>query len=259
MRTPLSFDRPGRHRLAEDAYDDTEELYLMVSSQNGFRANDRSVISTRTVPGTSVRLAVRNGAPGDLLLEVAARFHREVEAIDGTADDWGYAERNIRGSSTTLSNHASGTAIDLNATRHVLGRRGTFTAAQTARVRAIVGATGGVVRWGGDYTGRADEMHFEINDGRTEQQCADALARLRGDGVPAAATAAAPAASRQLRLTTPNMRGADVAALQRAIGAKDDGIFGPDTDRKLRAFQAANGLEVDGIAGPKTFHAAHLA
>jgi HK97 family phage portal protein len=38
-----------------------------------------------------------------------------------TADDWGYAERPIRGS-TVVSNHASGTAIDLNATCWTLGQ-----------------------------------------------------------------------------------------------------------------------------------------
>lgn len=85
----------------------------MVASQNGWRANDRSVVVTQTVPGTSVRLGVRKGPAGDLLIAAAARWHREVEPlVAGTC--WGYAERKIRGGSA-LSNHASGTAIDLNA------------------------------------------------------------------------------------------------------------------------------------------------
>ena len=96
----------------------------MARSQNGFSANDRTQVSSRLVPGTQVRLTVRNGAPGDLLLEVAALFDARVQDIDnarGALDDWGYAERPIRGNTTTLSNHASGTAIDLNATRWPLG------------------------------------------------------------------------------------------------------------------------------------------
>lgn len=39
------------------------------------------------------------------------------------------------------------------------------------------------------------------------------------------------------------------ADIQRLIGANPDGIYGPETDAKLRAWQAANGLEADGIFG----------
>jgi hypothetical protein len=151
------------------------------NSQNGFPANRRELVSSRVVPGTGVRLTVRNGPAGDLLLEVASLFDRLVQDIDGgPVDDWGYAERPIRGSAT-ISNHASGTAIDLNATRWALGSQPSvnLNGAQIDTVRRIVGATGGVVRWGGDYTGRKDPMHFEINDNRTEADCARALDQLR--------------------------------------------------------------------------------
>src|SRR5690606_27057234 len=98
----------------------------------------------------------------------------DIDNARGALDDWGYAERPIRGSSV-ISNHASGTAIDLNATKHPLGASGTFTSTQVTRIREILAVTRNHVRWGGDYTGRKDEMHFEINDGRTMQQCEDAL------------------------------------------------------------------------------------
>ena len=74
---------------------------------------------------------------------------------------WGYAYRKIRGSAA-LSNHASGTAIDLNAPAHPLGEKGTFTAKQVTAIRRILTFCDGVVRWGGDFHGRKDEMHFEI-------------------------------------------------------------------------------------------------
>lgn len=155
----------------------------MPKSQNGWPANDSSQVASQIVPGTAVKITVRKDAAGQLLLEVASAFDRLVQDIDnarGALDDWGYAQRPIRGGSD-LSNHASGTAIDLNATKHPLGTApsANFTAAQIAQIRRIVTITGGVVRWGGDYTGRKDGMHFEINDGKTLADCARALAAMR--------------------------------------------------------------------------------
>lgn len=152
---------------------------MTARSANGWTANDRSVISTRTVRGTAVRMAVRTGPAGDLLLEVAALFDLMVQDLDQPlADDWGYAERPIRGTTDVISNHASGTAIDLNAPKHPLGRRDTFSRGQENAIRVILRELDGTVRWGGDYQNRADEMHFEINASAAKvKQVAD---RLRG-------------------------------------------------------------------------------
>lgn len=150
-------------------------------SQNGWPAGDIGRTSTRPVPGSAVKLRVVKGAAGDLLLWVAHLFDTMVEDIDdpGVPNDWGYADRPVRGGSDT-SNHASGTAIDLNANRHVLGTpaSASFSAAQIKAIRAIVHACGGLVRWGGDYTGRKDPMHFEITGGTTEAECAAVLRLL---------------------------------------------------------------------------------
>jgi len=135
----------------------------VATSQNGYWANQIGRTKVWAIPGTDRTIRLREGAPGEVLVRFAAWFHRNVEPIDkGIYDDWGYAERTIRGSSTTLSNHASGTAMDLNATRHPLGRRGTFTPAQAAKIRAQLRAYDGVLRWGGDFKNRADEMHVEV-------------------------------------------------------------------------------------------------
>jgi hypothetical protein len=96
-----------------------------------------------------------------LLVGFAAEFHELIEPIDeGTLDDWGYAYRDVRGSTSTLSNHSSGTAIDLNATQHPLGKVGTFPAAKVPMIRALAKKYG--LLWGGDYRNRKDEMHFEV-------------------------------------------------------------------------------------------------
>lgn len=137
----------------------------MPVSQNGYSACDATLIRYRAVPGTGIGVWVRDGAPGDLLVHVAARWHREVEPLHPagqTLDCWGYAPRMIRGSTTTWSNHSSGTALDLRADSHPLGAVGTFRPAQVAAIHQIIADCRHAVRWGGDYTGRKDEMHVEI-------------------------------------------------------------------------------------------------
>jgi peptidoglycan hydrolase-like protein with peptidoglycan-binding domain len=47
-------------------------------------------------------------------------------------------------------------------------------------------------------------------------------------------------------------RGADVAALQAALGVGADGIFGSQTFAAVVAFQRSAGLAADGIVGPQT-------
>ncbi len=120
----------------------------------------------RTIPGTNTRVNVADGDAGDVLMHVLGQVNSRVENVDmdsdaGEHDDWGYAHRNVRGSGD-ISNHASATAVDVNATRHVLGATGTFNQTQVDEIHNILGEVDNVVRWGGDYTGRHDEMHFEI-------------------------------------------------------------------------------------------------
>jgi hypothetical protein len=118
-------------------------------------------INSYPVPGTKIKLRCsENVAP--LLVTFAAEFHEHIEPIDeGALDDWGYCFRNIRGSTDNLSNHSCGTAIDLNATKHPLGHAGTFNPMQIVLIQALCKKYG--LRWGGDYSKRKDEMHFEIN------------------------------------------------------------------------------------------------
>jgi murein DD-endopeptidase MepM/ murein hydrolase activator NlpD len=44
-----------------------------------------------------------------------------------------------------------------------------------------------------------------------------------------------------------------VAHVQRALGLSADGVFGPQTDAAVRAYQARAGLAVDGVVGPMTW------
>lgn len=131
----------------------------MANSQNGWTVHTGS---SGLVP---LRWVTGRVAPGDVHAVfdyLCRRFNAEVEPII-VSSSWGWAYRAIRGQSSGYSNHASGTAIDLNAPSHPLGKRGTFSAKQVAAIHAILRDLGGAVRWGGDYSGRPDEMHFEIN------------------------------------------------------------------------------------------------
>lgn len=139
----------------------------MAISQNGWQVipdyGNAALLKNPVVPGTSVQLlgGILRGDVATVLLWVAQRFHESVEPLRA-GQCWGFEPRPIRGSSQ-WSNHASGTAIDLNSVSHGLGASGTFTAVQVQAIRALLAACGGVVRWGGDYSGRKDEMHFEVS------------------------------------------------------------------------------------------------
>ena len=135
----------------------------MLKSYNGYPASkDPHEIKIKSYPvkGTDRKLRCAESV-GPLLAAFAAEFHTLIEPIDeGTYDDWGYAFRMVRGSTDRLSCHSSGTAIDLNATKHPLGKAGTFPAEKIPMLRALAKKYG--LKWGGDYKGRADEMHFEV-------------------------------------------------------------------------------------------------
>lgn len=49
--------------------------------------------------------------------------------------------------------------------------------------------------------------------------------------------------------------GADVEALQKALGLEVDGNYGPKTEAAVRAFQRAHDLVPDGLVGPRTWAA----
>lgn len=132
-------------------------------SHNGWAASKNpSEINIKgfLVKGTDITLRCEATA-GIILAAFASEFNEQIEKLEGaTFDDWSYAYRPVRGQTTGLSNHASGTAIDLNALKHPLGKRGTFGIPKEMALKQLVKKYG--LRWGGSYKTRPDEMHFEI-------------------------------------------------------------------------------------------------
>ena len=140
----------------------------MATSQNGYAVHSNSKgLRKWVIPGTGRHLYMRDDHAGFVLACYALEHARRVEKPSKTWDWWGWAYRAIRGRSRGYSNHASATAADLNATQHPLGTLPSrnFTPKQIATIQALLKASryNGVVRWGGNYSGRKDGMHFEIN------------------------------------------------------------------------------------------------
>lgn len=189
----------------------------------------------------------------------AARWHRDVEPlVEGW--NWGWAYRAIRGA-TQLSNHASGTAIDLNAPRHPLGVAASrnLSPAQIASIRRIIGDSRGCLAWGGEWS-RPDAMHLEVI--KNEAECARVLAGMNSN-YPTGGDVQLP----ELRLNdgTPgtergiyhwavvtvqtdlNLRGLGVPALV------VDGIFGQSTANAVKVLQKRSNLPQTGVVDDKTW------
>lgn len=167
----------------------------MAVSQNGWEANNRSLITSYAI-GNKTKINLRVGDAGWLLQRAINWFDANIRDVDfnyknGELDDWGYAERVIRGG-VELSNHASGTAADINATNWPLGKDETIylTRDEINRWRAHLLEYEGVLRWGGDYVGRQDPMHLEIN--ADEAAVARVAAKLRQAPVAPVVPKAAP-------------------------------------------------------------------
>lgn len=141
----------------------------MAYSQNGWAAISSSsspLLHTWEIPTKEGprRIPLRRGSAGFLLCHYALWYADNIEPIaTGLYDDWGWAYRDVRGFSV-LSNHASGTAVDLNAVAHPLGTR-TLSEADKAKLAKRMKFYSGTLRHGAFYRGRPDEMHAEINKG----------------------------------------------------------------------------------------------
>jgi hypothetical protein len=259
----------------------------VATSQNGWPASsDKGSIGVNanfsrhgvTFPG-----GVKSGDVDKVLGYVADQFHTRVEALH-SGWCWGYNFKQISGSST-YSNHASGTAIDINAPDHPYGSKGTFNSSQVSAIRAILSETSPAVRWGGDYSGSGvDEMHFEIN--ANASTVASVAARLGGGAPPSGQAPAYPlpsgyyfgprngpteSISCMAHDGSDKKYRPDLAKWQQRMidrgweecftryGA--DGMYGETIDvseagQCALQFQAEKGLEVDGLIGPQTWAAA---
>lgn len=76
--------------------------------------------------------------------------------------DGSYAPRLQRGSASKLSNHAYGTAFDINAAWNSMGERPASDGQKGSVMDLVPAASELGFFWGGDFHRRPDGMHFEI-------------------------------------------------------------------------------------------------
>jgi Putative peptidoglycan binding domain/D-alanyl-D-alanine carboxypeptidase len=191
---------------------------------------------------------------------VAVSCHGEIASLVGWLLDqtlangygprhgecWGFANRAIRGTSTP-SNHSWGLAIDINAPANPMTDR--LVTDMPPWMPEMWKSK--MFRWGGDYRGRKDAMHYEFMG--TPDDARRIIAELGGAPAPMAATSSRPTLRK-------GAKGPDVSHLQDRLNAHGaglgvDGVFGPRTDAAVRNFQQAHGLVVDGICGKNTWAA----
>lgn len=87
------------------------------------------------------------------------RDQKKIDALGISKYAGAYNPRKIRGSATKWSNHAYGAAIDLNAEQN-----GFNTGHGNMPLPVVAAFKSEGARWGGDYKGRTDPMHFEFCD-----------------------------------------------------------------------------------------------
>jgi peptidoglycan hydrolase-like protein with peptidoglycan-binding domain len=190
-------------------------------------------------------------------LEIAPLVQRlvvELEERHGPFHDgwcWGFANRAIRGSDQP-SNHSWGLAVDLDAPTNPMSSDPGVSHTIGSYATAIAARNG--FRWGGDYRGRKDFMHFEFL-GTPSSAAALAADGPAEPGMPMAYPGQA------LRRGSPSAP--PVWAVQEGLAGAGVGYtagrgpFGPRTEAGVRSFQSGARLAVDGVVGPRTWAALH--
>lgn len=247
-----------------------KEVDPVPRSYNGFPASQDpaalGIVTITPVPGRNFQVV--GGDVATIFTYLIQQYNARVEPIifpGEVFDDWSYGYRADVNDPTMLSCHSSGTAVDLNATRHPNNTADTRTlnAGQINEIMQILDELEGAVTWGGDPGGphgweagdTSDPMHWEITD-HDLGLLARVAAKVRplltgGTAVPTAPVVAAPA-------PTITVSGVSVKQVQERLNANGahlavDGVFGAMTSAAVKAFQKSHSLAVDGIVGPKTW------
>jgi hypothetical protein len=155
----------------------------MPTSLNGWPVltSGSTLLRWGTVPHTTRKIRMHKDVL-PLFLALAFDYDEWIAPIDvGTFDDAGYAYRQSNGSAG-WSNHASGTALDLNWSKEGAQRPSNraFWAKNDIRLHTTqIKRIYHVVDWGGDWSAKFwDPMHWEIGHGITRLHIAQQIHKL---------------------------------------------------------------------------------
>jgi peptidoglycan hydrolase-like protein with peptidoglycan-binding domain len=190
------------------------------------------------------RTKLSDGTIGDTAHQQTNSEHNPD--ADGSVDAWD-CDVNLVGSGTPTGN-----AMELRAMRQLIAEFQRQPQAQLWIFQRQI-ANRDIDAWKvRPYSGPSPHdhhCHFQSKSTREKQPYAGSL-----DEVFTAINAKPAAAKIGSRTLTKGMTGADIAYLQRWLGVDDDGVFGPATEAKVKAYQRMRGITADGIVGPATWH-----
>ncbi len=189
---------------------------------------------------------VRGLAPAvDSLAKILEDVKREKPEIHAVINHVGMlCCRLVRGSSTAISNHSWGAAIDLTLEGKLDKRDDERTQKGLLEIFPIFNRH--EFFWGAAFP-TEDAMHFEASEQLMRRWAAEG----KFGEVPKA----------DVGVFNIGDRGSEIEELQRdlnlllSLDTDVDGIFGKDTRAALMEFQRVKGLLVDGVAGPDTMKA----
>jgi len=147
-----------------------------------------------------------------------------------------------------VSHHAAGTAIDINASKHPLGVANTFTPDQQHRIRNKISELG--LGWGGDWSGRPDDMHFEV---KLDPAAFQALHERRGLKLEGPVEVEGPSAMSKARTSIRSLFTPGETATGQALAWKEYAGFG------LKIGGAALALTLGGALAIKAIRAGRRA
>ncbi len=150
--------------------------------------------------------------------------------------------RYVRGSTSSISNHSWGTAIDLTLEGKLDKRGDSRTQKGLLEIYPIFNRH--KFFWGAAFS-TEDAMHFEASDQLIKEWANDGRITVTGAGATSA-------------LVQFGDRGPDVEELQKRLNhllgldLDTDGIFGPATRAAVMEFQRVSDIEVNGVVDKKT-------
>lgn len=157
----------------------------MILSYNGWAASSNpaaiGIVHFEPIEGYDFPGGVKGGDVEAIFTYLVRQLDKRVEPIEEypPGDEWGYYFRANVNNPSQLSCHASGTAIDYNATQHPNRVPYTWTREQVREIHKIIDdELDGVVKWLEGW----DEMHFEVRG--TAHQVAVVADRIRDAAQP---------------------------------------------------------------------------